>query len=439
VTVRILNDKIVVNVNLANPAVSAAGLDIPLIFDPTLTGTITNLTKSFVSYSDLSDTFDNATKINKAADSHYKQSNSVSTVKVGRAAAGDANITESLDNIWNVDKGFFRLITTTKDETEIEEISDWCVGKPVQFHASVEVTSDKIDELDETDLASRLSAKGNVNTIIHVHHQAGVNATGASITTAAPVGTAAAVATMTSVAHGLREFDSITISGAADPKLNGNFVVASVVDVDNFTFAAKGAATGADTNNGSIGYFARYEFIEASLEGLLGGLPIGTVAWDAKTVVGQVGIPTTIISDSELEVLRNKNYMTYRDAGNAEAITPDGFTATGEQIKNIDVKFWLEANLAAAALTAKKSNPQIPYTDKGFLLVINPLQRKMDTQIARQGINPLNNQKNYDISVGKALDQDPADIAIGKMPPITIVYRIGDTVQTIEVNVFGIR
>lgn len=438
-TVRILNDKIVVNVDLANPPASAAGLDIALFFNPNETGVIANLTQPYTSLSALAEDFPNTTKINKAANAHYEQPGSVSTVKVGRAAAGDASITNSLDNIWNVDKGFFRLITTTKDETEIEEISDWCVGKPIQFHVSVEVSSDKIDALDETDLASRLDAKGNSNTIVHVHHQAGVDATLASITTAAPVGTAAAVATMTSVAHGLREFDNITVSGAADTPLNGNAVVSEIVDADNFTFSAKGAALGADANNGSIDYFARYEFIEAALEGLQGGKPIGSTAWDSKTLTGQVGIPSTVISDSDLEILRDKNYMTYRDASNAGAITPDGFTVTGEQIKNIDVKFWLEANLAVAVLNAKTGVEQIPYTDKGFGLILTPLTAVMDTQIERDGINPLDNENNYTVSVASALDQDPADVAIGKMPPVEIVGRVGDTVQTIEVNVNLIR
>jgi hypothetical protein len=439
VTTAILTDKIIVNVNLQSPDVSAGGFGVALIFDDSLTGTITNLTEAFVSKSDLGDTFDSTTKIYKCANSHYSQQNSISTVKVGRASTGDVDITESLDNLWDQDKGFFRLLATTKVEADIEEISGWCADKNIQFHTSVEPSSDKLDAADETDLISRIKAKSQANTTIHCHHQAGVDETTASITTAAPVGAAAAIATLTLVGHGLREFDNLTISGAADTPLNGNFVVLSVTDADNFTFSAKGAAAGADINNGAIVYFARYEFIEAALEGLQGGKPIGSTAWDFKTVIGQVAIPKTVLTDSEIKVLRDKKYIVYVEAANNLSITADGFTATGEQIKNIDVKFWLEANLAVAALNAKKNNEQIPYTDKGFGLVTTPLQGPMDTQISRQGINPLNDEEDYTISVASALDQLSADVAAGKMPAIQIVGRVGDVVLEIIVNVNLIR
>jgi hypothetical protein len=259
------------------------------------------------------------------------------------------------------------------------------------------------------------------------------------ITTAAPVGINPAVATATLVAHGLREFDEITVEGADDTALNGNFVVASIVDADNFTFGAKGAALGADANNGSITYFARYLFIEAAVEGLQGGKSIGTTAWDAKTVTGQVAIPTTILGAAEIQVLRDKGYLVYVEWANNYSATADGATATGEQIKNIDVKFWLEANLAVAALNAKKNNEQIPYTDKGFGLILTPLTGVMDTQIERKGINPLNDEEDYTITVASALDQDAADVALGIMPPIQIIGRVGDVVLEIEINVNLIR
>lgn len=440
-TTAILTDKIVVNVNLQSPDVSAGGFGIALIFDDLLTGTITNLTEAFVSKSDLGDTFDDTTKIKKCADAHYAQPNSVSTVKVGRAAIGDANITESLDNLWDQDKGFFRLFATTKIEADIEEISDWCADKNLQFHSSSEPTSDKLDALLETDLISRIAAKAQANTTIHCHHQCGVDETASSVTTAAPVGAAAAVATCTLVGHGLREFDNFVMSGAADVPLNGNHVVLSVVDSDNFTFSAKGAATGADANNGSIVYFARYEFPEAALEGLQGGKHIGSTAWDSKSLVGQFAIPSTILGASEIQVLRDKKYIVYVEHANNFDATADGFTATGEQIKNIDVKFWLEAFLAVAALNAKKNNEQIPYTDKGFGLITTPLQGPMDTQLSDevQGLNPLNDEEDYTIVVASALDQTSADVAIGKMPPIVITGRVGDVVLEITVNVFLIR
>lgn len=438
-TTEILVDKIVVNVNLQTPDIAAAGFGILLIFDPSLTGTISNLTQSFVSKSNIGETFDETTKIKKCANSHYDQQGSISTVKVGRASAGDANITASLDALFDQDRVWFRLETTTKNETEIEEISDWAVDKNIMFHCSVEPSADKLDQLDETDLVSRLRAKGNFNTVVHCHHQAGVDETGANITTAAPVGAAAALATLTLVAHGLREFDEITVSGAADTKLNGNFIVSEIVDTDNFKFAAKGATVGADANNGSIEYFARYNFFEAALEGLQGSKPIGTTEWSTKSVIGQVAIPKTILGAADIQTLREKKYIVYVEHANNFAATADGFTVTGEQIKNIDVKFWLEANLAVAALNAKKNNDQIPYTDKGFALVTTPLVGVMDTQIERNGINPLSNEEDFTITVPSAFDQDPADIAAGIMPPIQIIGRVGDVVLEITINVNLIR
>ncbi len=438
-TTQILNDNIEINVNLQTPDIAAAGFGTALIFDPALTGTITNLTQSFTSKTNFAATFANTTKLYKCADAHYSQPGAYSTVKVGRITSGDANITASLDALWDQDKSWFRLLTTTKNETELEEISDWVLDKNIQFHCSVEFDATKLNELLATDLAGRLEAKGNSNTIVHCHHQSGIDLTAMSITTAAAVGTAAAVATATATSHGLRELDEITVSGAADSPLNGNHVVLGITDSDTFTYSAKGAAAGADTNNGSIALFGRYMFKEAALEGLQGAKEIGTTAWNGKTVVGQYAIPKTVLGAAEIQVLRNKNYIVYVEAVNDHAVTADGFTVTGEQIKNIDVKFWLEANLAVAALNAKKNLEQIPYTDKGFALITTPLQGPMDTQIARQGINPYSDEADYLISVASALDQDSADVAAGIMPPIQILGRVGDVVLKITVNVYLIR
>lgn len=422
----ILFDAVQVDVDLNDKVASAPSLNLTMVFDPDLTGTITNLTKSYVTLTDLSSDFANTTKIYKCADQHYKQPGHASTFKVARTDSGDANITESLDNIWAEDKDFFTLLTTTKDEAEIIEISNWCLGKNIQFGTSIEIDSSMIDSGDDTDLASVINGTSNSNTFVIAHHQAGVDV--ASITIAVSSG----VATVTDAAHSLRVGDPVTISGATPTALNGNHVVATVPTSGTWTFtttAADGAASG------TISYFARYLFPEAGLQGFQMGKLVGTSSWAYKAIAGQTAIPTTLYSESDIQVLRSKYYITYVEPQNNISITSDGFMVTGRQIVDEDVRVWLELNIAVGIFNVQISNEKIPYTNSGFELLRAAIAGPLETQLTRGGLNPYSDTQRYIIDMPDALSASTANRQAGIVDPIEVTARIGSAALKITVNV----
>lgn len=420
---------ITVNVDLNDSIVSAPSLKIPLFFDPELTGTITNLTQGYTSFTTLDADFDDTTKLNALADAHYKQPGHNNLTKVGRTSVGDANITASLNAIWAQDKKFTALLTTTKDEVELDEIADWCANKNIFFGTSLEPDANKLDSNSSTDIASVLRGLGYNNDYIHCHHEAGVDEAAASITTASEV------ATVTVVAHGLRVGDTVVVSGAADAPLNGKYTIATVPTADTFTYTASGAADGADANNGSIAYFARYKFIESSFQGLQLAKDIGTTSWAAKQMTGQSAVPLTILNADEIQVLRDKGYITYSAVTDKISATNDGFMVSGRQIADETVRIWLEENMAVDILNVKLLNEKIPYTDKGFELIRTAIKTSLETQLDRTGLNPLSNTVDYTIDIPPALDQSAADRQAGIMPTIEVVARIGSVVLKITVNV----
>jgi hypothetical protein len=424
----ILFDAVVVNVSLADKVAAAPSLDIAMVFDPLLTDVITNLTKSYTSETDLLTDFANTTKIAKCANAHYKQPGHNSTFKVARTDSGDANITASLDNIWAQDRGFFQLLTTTKDETELEEISDWALGKNIMFGASIEIDAEMIDSDDETDLGSILNASGNTNTYLHAHHEAGVDVEDVDITVAS------LVATVTDAAHGLRVGDPVTLSGADGSDLNGNHVVASVPTDGTWTFATT-ESDGADANNGAIDYFARYLFPEAAFEGFQLGKLIGTSSWAYKALAGQVAVPKTLYSESDIQVLRDKFYITYTEPQNNISVTSDGFTITGRQIVDENVRVFIELNMATDIFNIQISNEKIPYTNSGFELIRKAIASSLNVQLGRTGLNPLSDTQDFIIEMPDALSASVSNRQAGIVDAIPVTARIGSAVLKLTVNV----
>ncbi len=422
----ILYDAVDVDVSIKDKIASAQSLDLAMVFDPDLTDTITNLTQSFVSDEDLLATFANTTKVYKCGHAHYTQPGHNSTFKVARASSGDANITASLDAIWGQDKDFFELMTTSKVEAEIDEISDWCLGKNLSFTSSIEIDSSMIDSGDETDLASILSAAGNSNTTIHAHHEAGVDVSGTAINVSS------GVATVTQATHGLRVGDPVTVSGATPSGLNGNVVVATVPTSGTWTYtttAADGAATG------TIDYFARYTFIESGLQGFQLGKSIGSSSWAYKAIAGQTAIPKTIYSESNIQVLRDKHYITFTEAQNNISVTSDGFMVTGRQIVDEHVRVWLEINIAVNIFNVQLANEKIPYTNPGFELVRGAIAAALNVQLTRGGLNPYSDTQDFIITMPDALSASASNRQAGIMDTIEVTGRIGSAVLKIPVNV----
>jgi len=413
-------------VEIEDRVVSSQSLELTLFLDVDLEDTITNLTQTFVSLADAAATFAATTKIYKALDAHYKQPGHNTTTKVGRVTNGDASITASLDALWDEDKDWFTLITTTKNETIIDTIADWCAGKNIVYFFSTEFDATKLNAASVADIASSLSALNYNNVGAYCHHQCGVDA--ASIT----VTVASGIVTFASTAHGLRVGDDITPVGHSDSSVNINATVATVADANTFTILATGADDDADGE--AISYFARYKFIESALQSAFFSNPIGSDTAAYISLVGQVAIPKTLLTDSQVQVLRSKHYNTYLNPYNNISITADGLMVTGRQIKDQVVAAWLDVNIEAETFQIV-INDKPSYTNTGAQQVAAGVIGPLDTQLSRGGLNPLNNTQPYTIVTADALTASAANRQAGIYPEIVVTARVGSTILKTSYNV----
>jgi hypothetical protein len=422
----ILFDVIDVQAEIKDRIATAPSLAVPLIFDDTLTGTIANLTQTFVSLEDLETVFPNTTKIYKCAQAHYSQNGANTSVKVGRASVGDANITASLDAIYDEDKDFFQLLSTNKNQADLVEIADWvnASSKNIIFGTSLEPTTQMLDSVDSTDFASVIAAKSYNNIFCFAHHRSGVDVSAVNLVVSS------GVATVTSVGHGLENGEIVTILGHSDPLINNNVTI-TVIDVDTFTFTTLAA----DAIGENVDYYARYDFIESGLQALMLGKLIGTADWANKTIKGQTSIPKTQLTASQIQVLRGKTYLTYVDIQKNIPVTADGFMIGGRQIVDETVRVWLIVEIETGLINLLILNDKISYTDAGFQGVRDVVAESLNTQLTRTGLNPLSNIDNYTIDIASALDADPADRQAGIMPPVFVTARIGSAVRKIKINI----
>jgi hypothetical protein len=426
-------------IDIQDSTASSQSLEKILIFDPDLnensSETIINLTQEFVSLSDLGDTFTNVNKIHKAGNAWFSQPGHQRSVKVGRTASGDANITASLDNILDEDNGFFILVTVSRDETEIDTIADWASSKQVIFIASTEFDSNKLDSADETDLAKTLAALSYNNVGLHCHHRAGIDAATVGLVVSS------GVATVTSTAHGLRTDDigkEITVSGHSDTtNVNGNRTIATIPNANSFTFLVPDAD---DATSEDVDYFTRYDFIEvATLSSFFSSL-VGSDSYAyQENLVGQIPVPKTVLTDSQIEVLRAKNYITYREPYTNSKINLDGKMVTGRQIKDQVVAVWLDVNIEAMVyniVTKKKPS----FTNEGGQQIVAGIEKPLDDQLGRGGLNSLISlnptlySTTYKIDVPDASTATSANRQAGIFPAITVTAAVGAVILKVTVN-----
>lgn len=422
----IVNDFYDGSVTLQDATTSVAAFGETLIHtDETPLVTISDRTKRYTSISDVATDWGTTSKVYKAAVPHFQQSNHNQSIKIGRELAGDANITAALTAIRAEDTDWFFLASITKVKADILEIAAENAGKGTIYGTSTE----DADVLAGTaaNVLETLEGLGYNDTFYVWHHQSGVDETAASITVAS------LVATVTVVGHGLRVNDPITVSGAAGADLNGNFTVVSVPTADTFTYATT-ESDGADANNGSIVYFARYNFIEVGWAGRQLGRDIGTTTWDGKTLVGFTATPKTIMTEAQFLAILALDGNAYVDRLGASMITK-GKMVSGRFIENQTVLLWLDQRMAEASIAAFAANEKIPYTNSGIDVQLAAIKEPLDTQIARTGLNPLNDEENYTIVAPNALDIATASRVAGTIPDIEVTARIGNAIHKIEVAV----
>lgn len=346
---------------------------------------------------------------------------------------GDADITAALNAIWDKDSNWFHLITIYKLTSDILEIAAWVEAMPVIYGFTVE-NADIYDSNETSDLLSTLEGFGYNHTYLIWYHRAGVEAVDGDVTVTDEI------ATFTLVNHGLRKNESLTVSGAGAPALNGDKTVLEVVDFDNFKFAAPGVSDGGDTNNGAIDYFARYGFLETGVQSRQLGRPegIGGSSWGYQNIIGFEATPNDILSPSQALVIAQtdgggKGGNFYKEQAR-QPVLQFGRMVSGRTIKVQAVAIWLEIRLQEAGLQVFIGNEQLIYDNASLAIVANAFQVPLGQQLERGGITPYSDTQNWLIEYDRAA-QVPIEDKNNNIMRYNVKVRSGNEILSLAINV----
>lgn len=421
-------DDVSVTIAVGDTKIKAAGFGVPLILPEVTHSVFVDRTKEYSDLASVTLDFAVTTKTNKAAAAFFAQTTkggkSIEKIKVGRVDSGDADVSATLAEIWLVDSEWYELTYESKTKADILLAAAWAETVSVIYIISVE-DADILTSVS-TDLMSTLQAASYDRTGLLYSHQAGIDVTGTSITVAS------FVATVTEVAHGLRLNDPVTISGADGADLNGNKIVETIVDVDNWTFTTT-ETDGADANNASIDYFARYVFGDAGWCGQTLPEDPGSLTWKFQTISGLPATPTSLMDTAEKGLAEGKNANVYiENAGVSH--TREGIMASGRFIDVQRAVDWLDARMEEAVFAQLINLRKIPYTNAGLTIIESAMRGVLNLAIQRTAINPISDVEPYTITIPEVTDIATASRQNRLFPDILFSALVGNAAHGVQIN-----
>lgn len=430
-----ISEYVSVVVSVGDTAVDVEAFDIPAIFDEFAEPSAWDTDQRSASYSSIEAVavdFATTTKVYKAAAAMFTSNRRPKTIKIIRADSGDANITASLNAIQAADPAWYGLVSCYRVEADLNEIAAWVEASTTKhiFLACSEDTGIP-DSGSTTDIAADWEAAAYNRSGLLYHHEGGKDVTDASLT----VGTG--IATVTKANHGLRVGDLVTISGAAKTQANGNKVVLTTPLSSTFTVDATGASDGADGNNGSIVYFARYSFPESRWMGYGLSAEPGQEDWAFKSLSGQTPVPADLLTLAQQQTIRGKNANVYTSLGGS------GRTQVGKMGSGrfIDVQVgidWLEARIAEAILARRINSPKIPYTQAGINSLIGDIVGVLEQGVRNSLLGPLPDSTSgelWRITMPQLADISDANKIARNLPPAFVVVQLAGSIITFTINV----
>lgn len=416
-------DVVNVVVNIADTRITRQGFGTILILDTIASTVFTPRVKEYSDIEGIAVDFAETTKVYKAANAIFSQERAPTSIKVGRHEAGDASITTALAAIVAEDDGFYCVVSPLKSSAEIVEIAAW-VESLSKIYLAQSSDADVVTVVD-TDIASLLQASAYNGSGYMWHHQAVNDVVGAVVVVAS------GIATVTDVGHGLNVGDPVTLSNSATVTVDGNAIVSSVVDDDNYTIAT----TSAD-GTGTADYYSGYNFPEAAWTGYMLPSDPGSETWKFKQLTG-IQVTTTAHLSPSLEAIalgKNANLYTLL-AGVGH--TQEGVMASSRFIDIQRTSDWIEARIEESVVTLLLNQPKVPYSDAGFTAFYAEIASVLDLGVKRGALSELLDGSGdfYRIVIPKAADQLTADRQNRYLPGITVEIQIAGAVHSTKITV----
>lgn len=429
-----ISEFVSVSVTIGDRLLQQAGFGTPLVF-----GLATapsgwasgQRTASYASMTEVAVDWAVTTKIYRACSAIFSGARAPVTVKVGLELSADSgNQTTALNAIESYDPDWYCLITTHRTEAALNAIAAW-IEAADSAHIAILCSEDTTipNSGDSSGIASDLEGFAYNRSALLYHHNGGADVTDASSTVASEV------ATITKAGHGLRVGDSVVISGCAETATNGVKTVLSVPLSSTFTVASAGGSDGADGNNGSIVYFARYDFPEARWAGHMLPTTPGAETWAFKPLTGQTPTPTSLLSYTQQTTVKGKTANMYTTIGGIGATWP-GKMASGRFIDNQIGIDWISTRFAEVIAQRLVSAKKVPYTDGGTAVLRADL-----ASVCQQGVNNgllalLTNTTSgeyWRITIPSVADISASDRANRNLPDVNVEVRFAGAIHNVTV------
>lgn len=108
------------------------------------------------------------------------------------------------------------------------------------------------------------------------------------------------------------------------------------------------------------------EHLDAAIVGALGSLPVGSITWKFKSLVG---ITPRYLTDTDIAAIDSANAIAYAYKGTGKAQTTDGVLADGEWIDVVHGQDWVKADMENEVQYALEQNDKVPFDGRGIGLI----------------------------------------------------------------------
>lgn len=174
------------------------------------------------------------------------------------------------------------------------------------------------------------------------------------------------------------------------------------------------------------------EAMDAALIGAVATLPVGSVTWKFKQLVG---ITPESLTSAEIKGINAVNVMAY-EVMNSQGQTSEGKTMSGEYIDTVHGIIWVRSTMQGKLEEFLQANGKIPYDQTGITrlsgIVIQVLEQAYQQGIIQQ--NEATGKGDYSVRTSPRSAQSKEDLSNRQYGGIGFNYHAADAVHNLKVN-----
>lgn len=174
------------------------------------------------------------------------------------------------------------------------------------------------------------------------------------------------------------------------------------------------------------------EAMDAALIGAVATLPVGSITWKFKQLVG---ITPETLTSTEVFGLNDINVMAY-EVMNSQGQTSEGKTMSGEYIDTFHGAIWVRTTLEGKLEKFLQDNGKVPYDQSGITrlsgIVIQVLEQAYQQGIIQQ--NEVTGRGDYTVTASPRSAQSQVDLSNRHYGGLGFTYHAAGAIHTLTVN-----